>query len=91
MTRLYLDVGREEGVRPGDIVGALANEANLPGSSIGAIELFDHFALVDVPTNLSARVLRTLKQTRIRSHKVTATLARPAKTRAPASRKNGKS
>lgn len=77
MTRLYMDVGREEGVRPGDIVGAIANEADIPGHSIGAIEIFDHFSLVDVPSNQSERVLVALKQTRIRSHKITATIAKP--------------
>jgi ATP-dependent RNA helicase DeaD len=76
MTRLYLNIGREEGVRPGDIVGAIANEADIPGHSIGAIEIFDHFSLVDVPNNQSERVLVALKQTRIRSHKITATLAK---------------
>jgi ATP-dependent RNA helicase DeaD len=76
MTRLYIDVGREEGVRPGDIVGAIANEADIPGHAIGAIEIFDHFSLVDVPNNQSKRVLQALKQTRIRSHKITPTFAR---------------
>ncbi len=81
MTRLYIDVGREEGVRPGDIVGAIANEADIPGHSIGAIEIFDHFSLVDVPSNQSERVLVALKQTRIRSHKITATIAKPTNTK----------
>lgn len=79
MTRLYINVGREDGVRPGDIVGAIANEADIPGRSIGAIEIYDHFSLVDVPSNKSRKVLRALKETHIRNHKATVTLARPAK------------
>jgi ATP-dependent RNA helicase DeaD len=77
MTRLYLDVGRDDGVRPSDIVGAIANEANIPGRAIGAIELFDHFAFVEVPGNLSERVLRALKRTTIRGRKIAPSVAQP--------------
>lgn len=76
MTRLYINVGKEEGVRPGDIVGAIANEADIPGRSIGAIELFDHFSLVDVPSNQAQHVLNALKRTTIRSRKITPSLAK---------------
>jgi ATP-dependent RNA helicase DeaD len=79
MTRLFLNVGREDGVRPADIVGAIANEADIPGRSIGAIELYDGFSFVDVPSNRSAQVLRALKQTTIRNQKVSASVAKPVK------------
>lgn len=79
MTRLYIDVGREEGVRPGDIVGAIANEADIPGRSIGSIEIYDHFSLVDVPSNQAQHVLTALKATRIRNHKITVMLAKAEK------------
>jgi ATP-dependent RNA helicase DeaD len=81
MTRLYIDVGREDGVRPGDIVGAIANEADIPGRSIGAIELYDRFSFVDVPSNQSEKVLRALKHTTIRSRKISPSIARPVKGR----------
>jgi ATP-dependent RNA helicase DeaD len=77
MTRLYLDVGRDDGVRPADIVGAIANEANIPGRAIGAIELFERFAFVEVPGNLSERVLRALKRTTIRGRKIAPSVAQP--------------
>ncbi|MEP7286329.1 MAG: DEAD/DEAH box helicase [Chloroflexota bacterium] len=77
MTRLYLDIGRDDGVRPADIVGAIANEAGIPGRAIGAIELYDHFAFVEVPENQSEKVLKALKSTMIRKRKVTASIARP--------------
>jgi ATP-dependent RNA helicase DeaD len=77
MTRLYIDVGRDDGVRPADIVGAIANEAGLPGRAIGAIELFDRFSLVEVPSSQSSRVLRALKQTTIRGRRIDPSIARP--------------
>jgi ATP-dependent RNA helicase DeaD len=77
MTRLYIDVGRDDGVRPADIVGAIANEANIPGRAIGAIELFEHFSFVEVPANLSERVMRALKRTTIRGRKIAPSVTQP--------------
>lgn len=77
MTRLFIDIGREEGVRPGDLVGAIANEADISGRAIGAIEIFDHFSFVEVPSNVSDRVLAALKNTTIRNRRIAPTLARP--------------
>ncbi len=70
MTRLYLRVGRDDGVRPGDIVGAIANEAGIPGRSIGAIEIHDDFTSVDVPSDEATRIIRATKETRIRNQKI---------------------
>jgi ATP-dependent RNA helicase DeaD len=77
MTRLFIDVGRDDGVRPGDIVGAIANEAGIPGRAIGAIELFERFSFVEVPSNQSEKVLRALKRTTVRGRKIAPSLARP--------------
>jgi ATP-dependent RNA helicase DeaD len=77
MTRLYIDAGRDDGVRPADIVGAIANEAGIPGRAIGAIELFEQFTLVEVPSNLFEKVLRALRRTTIRGRKISPSVARP--------------
>ena len=49
MTRLFVGAGRAAGVRPGDLVGAITNEAGLRGGDIGAIQIADGFSLVEVP------------------------------------------
>jgi len=77
MTRLYIDIGREDRVRPGDIVGAIANEAEIPGRSIGAIEIFDHFSLVDVPANQAQQVIKALQKSMIRNQKISVEIAKP--------------
>ncbi len=77
MTRLYIDVGRDDNVRPADIVGAIANEAGIPGRAIGAIELFERFALVEVPSNQAEKVMRALRHTTIRGRKIAPSVARP--------------
>ncbi|MBE2184053.1 MAG: DEAD/DEAH box helicase [Anaerolineae bacterium] len=78
MTRLYIDIGREDRVRPGDIVGAIANEAEIPGRSIGAIEIFDHFSLVDVPANQAQQVIKALQKSMIRNQKISVEIAKPS-------------
>ena len=63
---LYIGVGRRRGVRPADIVGAIAGEANVPGESIGAIEIADQFTLVDVNEADADRVIQALSSASIR-------------------------
>jgi ATP-dependent RNA helicase DeaD len=66
MTRLFVSVGRRRGIRPADLVGAISNEANIPGSAIGAIEITDQFSLVEVPESLADQVVRSLSNARIK-------------------------
>ncbi len=66
MTRLFISLGRRRGVRPGDIVGAIAGEAGLAGNSIGAIEIADQFTLVEVPESAADDVIRALSRSRIK-------------------------
>ena len=49
MTRLFVGAGRVAGIRPQDLVGAIANESGVSGRDIGAIEIADRFSLVEVP------------------------------------------
>jgi len=67
LQRYRLDVGRNHEVRPGDIVGAIANEANIQSQFIGHIKLFDDFSTVDLPKGLSPDVMQLLKKVRVRN------------------------
>ncbi|MGQ0574746.1 MAG: DEAD/DEAH box helicase [Pseudonocardia sp.] len=60
-TRLFVNAGRASGVRPQDIVGALANESNLSGRDIGAIQIHERHALVEIPEHAADEVLRALR------------------------------
>ncbi len=77
MTRLFIHAGRRAGVRPMDIVGAIANEANVPGHRIGAIDLYDNFAFVEVPSGDAPNVLRALNNTTLRGQRVEVKIAKP--------------
>ncbi|MCU0491478.1 MAG: DEAD/DEAH box helicase [Chloroflexaceae bacterium] len=77
MTRLFLDVGRFDRVRPADIVGAIANEAGLPGKSVGSIDIYDRFSFVEVPSDTAQKVLRALNNTAIRGKALNVSVAKP--------------
>ncbi|SFR54658.1 DEAD/DEAH box helicase [Thiomicrospira sp. ALE5] len=63
MKRYRINVGFANGVKPGNIIGAIANEANINGSSIRQLNIQDSFSLVDLPADLSKAQLATLKKT----------------------------
>ena len=70
METLFIAGGRKEKVRPGDILGALTGEAGgLAGTSVGKIEIHDHFAYVAVEAKLAATALERLRNGRIKGRK----------------------
>ena len=77
MTRLFIHAGRRAGIRPMDIVGAIANEANLPGNRVGSIDLYDNFSFVEVPNPDAPRVMQALNNTTLRGRKVEVNVAKP--------------
>ncbi|MCE9670158.1 DEAD/DEAH box helicase [Myxococcus stipitatus] len=70
ITRLWIGAGRQAGMRPADLVGAIAGEAGLESSRIGAIQITDGFSLVEVPEADANRVIAALKSATIRGRKV---------------------
>jgi ATP-dependent RNA helicase DeaD len=76
MAKLHIAAGRTAGIRPGDLVGAIANEAGLNSSMIGAIEVLDRFSLVEVPEELARGIIDALGRTRIKGQKVAVRLFR---------------
>ncbi len=70
MARLYVGAGRESGIRPGDLVGAIANEASINSNLIGAIQIEERFSLVDVPERLAQGIMEVLGRARIKGRKV---------------------
>jgi ATP-dependent RNA helicase DeaD len=71
VTRVYVGAGRKSGVRPGDLVGAIANEARVDSSNIGSIEIADRFSLVEVPERMAERIIDALRSTTIKGKRVT--------------------
>ncbi|HEX9742799.1 MAG TPA: DEAD/DEAH box helicase [Nitrospiraceae bacterium] len=70
MARVYVGAGRDAGMRPGDLVGAIANEAKVNAGVIGAIEIEDRFSIVDVPADMAKEIVEVLSRSRIKGRKV---------------------
>jgi ATP-dependent RNA helicase DeaD len=71
MTRLFVGVGRSAGIRPQDLVGAIAGESRISGRDIGAIEITDRFSLVEVPQSAADEVITSLRHSTIKGKKAT--------------------
>jgi ATP-dependent RNA helicase DeaD len=77
MVRLFIDAGSRGGVRPGDIVGAIANEAGVPGKAIGSIDIYDDFTFVEIPAQFRDQVLQRMARATIRGRPVGIRVATP--------------
>jgi len=75
MVRLFVDAGREAGIRPSDIVGAIAGESDIPGHVIGAIDIHAKFTFVEIPSKYVDRVLERMKNVQIRQRPIVVKLA----------------
>ncbi|MBP3954679.1 DEAD/DEAH box helicase [Gemmata sp. G18] len=72
LARIYISAGREAGIAPRDLVGAIANEAGLPGRDIRGIEITDRFSIVEVPEDAAEHVIESLNGARLRGRRVSA-------------------
>ncbi len=63
MQRFRLEVGHKHEVKPGNIVGAIANEAGLDSKHIGRIVIHDDYSVIDLPSGMPKDVFNTLKKT----------------------------
>jgi ATP-dependent RNA helicase DeaD len=70
MTKLYVGAGRKLKVRPGDLVGAIANEAGIDAATLGTITIFDRHSLVEVPSADADTVLRAMAKATIKGKKI---------------------
>jgi ATP-dependent RNA helicase DeaD len=71
MVRVYISAGRNVGLRPADLVGAIANEAGVSAREIGAIEIEERFSLVEISDHIADDAIRALRETSLRGQRVT--------------------
>lgn len=69
---VYVGVGSRGGVRPGDLVGAIANETSLSGRDIGPIRIHDHYSVVGVPDKTIGEVVSAINKTTVKGKKAKA-------------------
>ena len=70
MERYRLEVGHDHSVKPGNIVGAIANEAGIDSDFIGRIDIFDKFSTVDLPEGMPRELLRDLRKAWVAGQKL---------------------
>lgn len=71
VTRLFFGIGRRAGIRPQDLVGAIAGESGLGAREIGAIQITDRFSLVEVPEPAADMVIAAMQRSTIRGRRPT--------------------
>jgi ATP-dependent RNA helicase DeaD len=70
VARIFIGAGRQAGIRPADLVGAITGEARIASSEVGAIEIADRFSLVEVPRHRADRIVVAMKKATLRGQKV---------------------
>lgn len=66
MVRLFINLGKKQKLRPGDILGAIAGETGMPGSLVGSIDMYDKYTFVEVPREYASDVIQTMKSAKIK-------------------------
>ena len=70
MVRLFINIGKNQNVKPGDILGAIAGESGMPGKLVGSIDMYDKYTFVEVPEESADVVLHAMKHVKIKGKSV---------------------
>lgn len=81
--RLFISIGQRDGVRPGDLVGAIAGEAGISGDQVGRIEIRDTFSIAEVASDVGERVIKALNGTTVKGRSLRVDYDRKTPARRP--------
>ena len=70
MVRLFVNIGKRQNVRPGDILGAVAGESGMPGKLVGSIDMYDKYTFVEVPREYAKEVLKAMQNAKIKGKSI---------------------
>ena len=70
MVRMFMNIGKKDRVRIGDILGAVAGESGMEGALVGTINMYDNFSFVEVPQEYAAAVLEAMNHSKIKGRRV---------------------
>lgn len=74
--RLFVNLGKEQRISKGDLLGAIAGETGMKGNQIGAIDIYDKYSFVDVPKSDVDKIMRVMNSTKIKGKKANFEIAR---------------
>lgn len=89
--RFHVNVGKKQGVRPGDILGAVAGECDIPGSDIGEIEILENYSFFTAATEHKNRILKKMEGAQIKGQNVVVELSKEKKSRHTREKSSGSS
>jgi ATP-dependent RNA helicase DeaD len=70
MVRLFINLGKNQRIKPGDILGAIAGETGMPGKLIGSIDMYDKYTFVEVPREYASEVIQVMKTAKIKGKSI---------------------
>ncbi|WP_092559994.1 DEAD/DEAH box helicase [Anaeromicropila populeti] len=70
MVRLFINIGKNQKTRPGDILGAIAGETGIKGELIGTIDMYDKYTFVEVPREHARQVIEVMKNAKIKGKSI---------------------
>ena len=70
MVRLFVNLGKNQKIRPGDILGAIAGETGMPGKLIGSIDMYDKYTFVEVPREYASAVIKVMGSAKIKGKSI---------------------
>ena len=70
MVRLFINIGKKQHVKPGDILGAIAGESGIPGRLVGAIDMYDKYTFVEVPREYGKEILQAMSDSKIKGKSI---------------------
>ena len=70
MARVFVAAGKQAGIRPADLVGAITGESGVPSSAVGAIRIAENFSVVEVPEALADAIIAAVAAGTLRGKKV---------------------
>ena len=70
MVRLFINIGKSQKIKPGDILGAIAGESGISGKVVGSIDMYDKFTFVDVPSKYAREIMGSMKNKKIKGKNI---------------------
>jgi ATP-dependent RNA helicase DeaD len=77
MTRIFIGIGKSDGLRPGELVAVIAGKCNMSGREIGTIDILDRSTFVEVPSDKTSKVISVLRKEKLRGRKAAVDVATP--------------
>lgn len=70
MVRLFINIGKKQGIKPSNILGAIAGESGIPGKLVGGIDMYDSYTFVEVPRQHADEVLEAMSNAKIKGKSI---------------------